>query len=188
LNGRSEWKGRASKNGLGRDRAARIEAAKDQFYRFFAPGVSSQARGKMLETALNDLFAAFGILVKHAFHLVGQNGEGVIEQIDGVIELKGALYFVEMKWYAAPVGVPEISQHLVRLMGRAEARGIFISASDYTAPAIHTSREFLQQKVIVLGTLQELVLLLEQQGDLAEFFLNKVQAAQIHNNPYFKFG
>jgi len=27
---------------------------------------------------------------------------------------------------------------------------------------------------------------LERQGDLEEFFLNKVQVAQIHKNPYFK--
>jgi restriction endonuclease Mrr len=118
--------------------------------------------------------------------LVGNAGEGIVEQIDGVIELSGALYFVEMKWYRNPVAKPEISEHLVRLMSRAEVRGIFISASDYTEPAIHTVREFLQHKVLVLSTLQEIVYLLEQQDDLAEFFTKKVQAAQIHKNPYFR--
>jgi restriction endonuclease Mrr len=91
-----------------------------------------------------------------------------------------------MKWYRNPVGKPEISEHLVRLMSRAEVRGIFISASDYTDPAFHTVREFLQHKVLILSTLQELVHLLEQQDDLAEFFTKKVQAAQIHKNPYFR--
>ena len=109
-----------------------------------------------------------------------------VEQIDGVIELGSTLYFVEMKWYRNPVGKPEISEHLVRLMSRAEVRGIFISASDYTDPAFHTVREFLQHKVLILSTLQELVHLLEQQDDLAEFFTKKVQAAQIHKNPYFR--
>jgi restriction system protein len=169
-----------------RKRFAKIEAAKNEFYLLFTPGLSHQARGKKLEVALNNLFAAYDILVKEAFHLVGESGDGIVEQINGVIELKGSLYFVEMKWYTAPVGVPEISQHLVRLMSRAEARGIFISASDYTAPALHTSREFLQHKIIVLATLQELVYLLEQQGDLANFFDKKSQAAQIHKDPYFK--
>ena len=32
---------------------------------------------------------------------------------------------------------------------------------------------------------QEVVRLLEQQDDLTEFFTKKVQAAQIHKNPYF---
>ena len=58
-------------------------------------------------------------------------------------------------------------------MSRAEVRGIFISASDYTDPAFHTVREFLQHKVLILSTLQELVHLLEQQDDLAEFFTKK---------------
>jgi len=85
-----------------------------------------------------------------------------------------------------PVGKAEISEHLVRLMGRAEARGLFISASDYTQPAIHTCREFLQHKIVALCNLQELVFLLEQQGDLADFLTQKLQSAQIHKNPYFK--
>ncbi|MCP5810203.1 restriction endonuclease, partial [Klebsiella pneumoniae] len=45
--------------------------------------------------------------------------------------------------------------------------------------------EFLQHKVVVLSTLHEIVRLLEQQDDLSEFFTKKVQAAQIHKNPYF---
>jgi restriction system protein len=169
-----------------RERKAKIESAKAEFYSLFAENLSAQARGKMLEAALNNLFKAYGILIKEAFHLVGSDGEGIVEQIDGVIEVNGLLYFVEMKWYTTRIGVPEISQHLVRLMSRAEARGIFISASEYTDPAILTAREFLQHKIVVLANLRELVRLLEQQGDLAEFFTKKVQAAQIHKNPYFE--
>jgi len=117
---------------------------------------------------------------------VGETGEGIVEQIDGVIELKGVLHFVEMKWYQKPLGRAEISEHLVRLMSRAEARGIFIAAAEYTEPAIYTAREFLQHKVVGLANLQEIVQLLEQQADLTEFLLKKIHAAQIHKNPYFK--
>lgn len=169
-----------------RERAARIEGAKHALYALFGMAVSAQERGKKLETALNDLFQAYGVLVRKAFHVVGEAGEGIVEQIDGVVEFGGVLHFVEMKWYRQPVGKPEIAEHLVRLMSRAEVRGIFISASDYTEPAVHTVREFLQHKVLVLATLQEIVQLLEKQGDLADFFTQKVQAAQIHKNPYFR--
>ncbi|MEH6541946.1 restriction endonuclease [Halopseudomonas sp.] len=168
-----------------RERSSRIEKAKHGLYALFGTSATAQVRGKMLETALNDLFEAYGVLIHKAFHLVGEEGEGIVEQIDGVIELAGTLYFVEMKWYRDPVGKPEISEHLVRLMSRAEVRGIFISASNYTEPAIHTVREFLQHKVLVLSTLQEIVRLLEQQEDLTEFFTKKAHAAQIHKNPYF---
>ena len=169
-----------------RERIARIESAKSELYSLFGASISPQERGKKLEIALNNLFDAYSVLIRKAFHLVGDMGEGIVEQIDGVIELKGALYFVEMKWYRDPVGKPEISEHLVRLMSRAEVRGIFISASDYTEPAIQTVREFLQHKVLVLVTLAELVRLLELQNDLVEFFDRKLQAAQIHKNPYFR--
>jgi restriction system protein len=38
-----------------------------------------------LESVMNKLFKAYGILVKEAFTLRGDKGEGIIEQIDGVI-------------------------------------------------------------------------------------------------------
>ena len=167
-------------------KSARIEAAKNELSGLFGASITAQTRGKRLETALNNLFNAYGILVQESFHLVGEAGEGIVEQIDGVVEIKGSLYFVEMKWYQSPIGKAEIAEHLVRLIGRAEGRGIFISASDYTEPAIHTSREFLQHKIIALATLQEIVRLVEDQADLAEFLLRKIQAAQIHKNPYFQ--
>jgi restriction system protein len=65
-----------------------------------------------------------------------------------------------MNWYKESVGKAEIAEHLVRLISRAESRGLFISASDYTQSAIHTSKEFLQHKIIALINLQEIVQLL----------------------------
>jgi restriction system protein len=169
-----------------REKTAKIEAAKIELYSLFGAAITPQARGKKLETVLNNLFHAYGILVQDSFHLVGAAGEGIVEQIDGVIEINGVLYFVEMKWYQNAVGRAEISEHLVRLIARAEARGIFIAANDFTEPAVHTSREFLQHKIIILISLQEIVRLLEKQDEFSEFLLAKVQAAQIHKNPYFK--
>jgi len=168
------------------ERAAKIESAKQDFYALFGAALTPQQRGKQLETALNNLFGAFDISVQEAFHLVGDRGEGIVEQVDGVVELKGALYFVEMKWYKYPVGKAQVSEHLVRLMGRDQARGLFISASDFTDPAIHTSRGFLQHKLVALCHLQEIVLVLDRQYDLPDFLNQKIQAAIIHKNPYFK--
>lgn len=168
------------------ERAAKIDAAKQALYALFGASLTPQQRGKKLEAALNGLFDAYGILIQEAFHLVGDSGEGIVEQIDGVIELKGSLYYIEMKWYRDPVGTAQISEHLVRLIGRPEARGLFISASDYTDPAIHTAREFLRHKVVALCHLQEIISVLEQQEDLTSFLVQKVQAAQVHKNPYFR--
>ncbi|MCY4509522.1 MAG: restriction endonuclease [Acidobacteria bacterium] len=169
-----------------RKRKDKIDEAQRTLYALFSTRLTPQQRGKQLETALNRLFHAFDIAVHEAFHLVGDQGEGIVEQVDGVIELKGTLYFVEMKWHKEPVGKAQVAEHLVRLMGRDQARGLFISASDFTDPAIHVSREFLQQKVVALCHLQELVFVLDQQHDLPAFLNDKVQAAIIHKNPYFK--
>lgn len=86
-------------------------------------------RGKQLEGVLSRLFVLDGIGVKESFHLNGNEGQGIVEQIDGVIALDGELYLVEMKWLSEPVGPDEIAPHCVRVFSRDAARGIFISAS-----------------------------------------------------------
>jgi len=89
-----------------------------------------------------------------------------------------------MKWWDKSLGVPEISNHLVRVYHRAESRAIIISASDFTKPAISTCKEALQQKVVVLCTLKEIVGLIDRQGNLKELFKKKVQAAISDKNPF----
>jgi hypothetical protein len=168
-----------------RRREAAIEQSKHDLFALVSLR-SPQGRGTALEAALNGLFKAFDIGVRNAFALVGDDGEGTVEQIDGVVELDGHLYFVEMKWWGSPLGVPEVSQHLVRVYQRAEARAIIISASDFTAPAVKTCKEALQQKVVVLCSLQEIVAMLELHVDLKESLRKKVQAAVVDKNPLYK--
>lgn len=161
------------------------EKVKTDLFSLFSEN-DKHKRGKALEGVVNALFKAYGILINDAFSITGDEGEGVVEQIDGVIELDSHMYFVEMKWWKDPIGVPEISQHLVRVYHRAESRAIIISASDFTAPAVSTCKEALQQKVIVLCTLQEIVFLLENQGDLRELIRKKVRAAIGEKNPFVR--
>jgi restriction endonuclease Mrr len=166
-------------------RKNKIDEIKTELFALFNESDRSK-RGKSLEKTLNSLFEAYGILVRSDFALTGDQGEGIIEQIDGVIELDNHVYFVELKWWKDPVGVPEISQHLVRVYHRAEGRAIIISASGFTRPAVSTCKEALQQKVVVLCSLQEIVMLLEGYSDFCEFFRKKVHAAMIDRNPYLE--
>lgn len=179
----------SKKQRAARQRAKRIqdiEGAKREFYSLFGADMEGRVRGKKLESALNSLFDAYDILVKDAFHLVGHDGEGIVEQVDGVIEFAGHLYFVEMKWLSTRLGRPHLSEHVVRLMSRAEARGIFISATEFTKPALVVARDFLKEKVLVLATLEEIVRLLETQDELADFLEKKVNSALVERNPYFR--
>ena len=143
-------------------------------------------RGKALEGVLNRLFASYGILVREAFTIKGRCGEGIIEQIDGLIELESHLYLVEMKWWNSPIGVAEVSPHLVRVFSRGgQARGLFISYTDYTDPAIAQCRDALSQgAVVILATLQEIVYLLEKEGNLKGWIKAKVHAAIVEKRPY----
>ncbi len=162
-----------------------IVALKSDLFSLFG-NENAHKRGKQLEILLNRLFLTYEISVREDFTLSGEDGEGVVEQIDGVIELDGHLYFVEMKWWKKPVGVPEISQHMMRVFTRAETRAIIISASDFTTPAIKSCKEALSKKVVILCTLEEFVMLLEKQADIPEFLRLKIQKTIIEKNPFPK--
>lgn len=143
-------------------------------------------RGKDLEGVLNRLFKAYGILVRNAFTLQGKKSEGIVEQVDGVIEFDNHLYFVEMKWCDKAIGKGEVAEHLVRVYGRAETRAIIISASGFAKPAITVAETALRQKIVVLCTLQEIVALLEGNRDLVDFLRRKVHGAMIDNCPFIE--
>jgi restriction system protein len=143
-------------------------------------------RGMALESALNRLCDIEGILVRESFTLVGDEGEGIVEQIDGVIELNGALYLVEVKWWKEPLGVPETAQHLVRVYHRPYTGGILISASGFADTVVAQHKIGLKDHVVILCDLREIVLLLEQGGDLKNLLKRKVDAAIIERNPLFQ--
>lgn len=163
-------------------RRLKLAAVKRDLYDIFSEN-NSQKRGKALEGILNRLFEASGILVREAFALGGSKGEGIVEQIDGVVEIEGALYLIEMKWWHKPLGVGEVSHHLVRIHNRGQARGIIISESGYTGPAITICKEALRDTVIILCKLEEIVMLLEHEKDLKAFLRAKINAAIIDKNP-----
>jgi len=150
------------------ERKAKLEQVKKDLYALFGP-TDPQKRGKQLEDVLNRLFQTAGVLVREAFTRVAPTAEGVVEQIDGVIELDGEIYLVEMKWWDKPLGTGEVSQHLVRVFSRNCARGLLISYSGFTDPAVTICKESLARMVVALCGLQEVVQLLEREDDLAEF-------------------
>ncbi len=148
-------------------------------------GRNPQQRGKALESVLNRLFKEGGVLIREAFTIRGENGEGIVEQIDGVIEIDGEVYLVEMKWWKEPLGPGDVAQHQVRVYHRGHVQGIFISYSGYTDAALLSCKESLQRAVFVLCTIQEIVKLLERESDLKEWLKTKINAAKIHKNPLF---
>lgn len=144
-------------------------------------------RGKALVSVLNELFDCYGILVSEAFTISGDYGEGIIEQIDGLTCLDKRYYFVEMKWWNKEIGRREISEHLVKIANRGgNVRGLFISYSKYTEPAIIECRNALNRNaVVVLATLEEIFKLLDNEGDLKTWLRKKERAAIIDRKPLY---
>lgn len=163
-----------------------IEGIKTRLFELFNLDDKPQERGKLLESVLNDLFRAYGIHIRENFVRKALDSATVLEQVDGVIELGGTIHLVEMKWLKDPVGVADFGPHLVRVMGRADASGIFISNSEFTQPAITQCAEFLNVRTTFLCSLEEIVMLLQRQGDLLDLLKRKSQAAIINKQPFLK--
>jgi restriction endonuclease Mrr len=101
-----------------------------------------------------------------------------------VITLDGEIYLLEMTWLSSPVGVAEIAPHFVRVFVRNAARGIFISASGFSDPAVKQSTDALGKMVSVLCELEELVRLLEHpNGNVRDFLREKIEAAIAERRP-----
>lgn len=170
-----------------REQKAKRDKVKADLFALF--GVQdAHKRGKLLEPVLNELFESHDILVRESFTIKGNCGEGVIEQIDGLIELEGHLYLVEMKWWNTPIGVGDIAPHLVRVFSRGgQARGLFISYTDFTEPAIAQCRDaIIRGAVVVLSNLDEIVALLNAEGDLKKWLKAKLRAAIVDKQPFVR--
>jgi hypothetical protein len=167
-------------------RRERIEEVGNKLGTLFGMEDAPQARGKLLEAVLNDLFKAYGVHVREDFKRRDPESSVVLEQIDGVITLDGSIHLVEMKWLKTPVGVAEFGTHLVRVFGRANASGIFISNSKFTQSVVTQCRDFLNQRTTFLCSLQEIVMLLQRKDDFVGFLRRKSQAAIVDKNPYLE--
>ncbi len=167
------------------ERRQKLESIKRDLFALFSAN-DPRARGLDAEDIFNNLFKFHGILVRQAFRRTMEETKGIIEQIDGVIELDGEIYLVEMKWLKDKVGVADVSEHLVRVFNRHSSRGIFISATEPTGSALQICKESLTKAVVFICNVQEIVILLENQGDLLTFLRQKLQAAIVDKNPYFK--
>jgi hypothetical protein len=163
---------------------AELLAIKDDLFSIFRMTEDqSQERGKSLAGILNHFFRAYDIPVREAFEFIDQTNRELTEYLNGVIEIDGELFLVEMKWRNDPVGMPEVSQHLVRLFNLGHAGLILISNSKFTLPAVITCKDALSQKIVVLCELEEIVTLLGRDSSLKDFLRAKIVAARKGRKP-----
>jgi restriction system protein len=169
-----------------RERRSKRDAIREDLLALL-PSTNPSARGHELERILARLFAHDEVLVKESFTVTSPSGNGIVEQIDGVIEVDGNQYLVEMKWHDSPLGVGDVSQHFTRVFGRAQSRGIFIVHPGYTATAVETARENLRSAPFILCTLSEIVQILEAGVTVTEWLRPKIRAAVSEKEPLRQF-
>jgi restriction system protein len=165
-------------------RAARQRIA-DQLAALFSEA-NAQYRGKRLESILNELFRIDGVLVTEAFELRSE-AHGLVEQIDGVIEFESELYLVELKWWSQRLGPGDVSQHMLRVFARGQARGIFIANPGFTEAAIESVREHLHRAPFILAELEEIVRILHDDVSTRDWLRPKLRAAQAEKRPLRKY-
>jgi hypothetical protein len=111
-----------------------------------------------------------------------------LEQIDGVIEIDHRHYLVEMKWEKEPLGTDPMVKHIGRIFMRknsGDIRGMVISASGFTGPAIENMKKAKTAGAFVFGcTLFHVFRVLEERGDLREFCRQRIVAADVDENPF----
>lgn len=130
------------------------------------------------------MFALDGLLVREAFALTSDEGAGIVEQIDGVVELDNNLYLVEAKFYSANLGVGDVAQHMVRVSRRSGIRGLFVVHPGFSAAAIESVKDELHRSVFVLATIEELVRVFESDAPLTDWLRNKARHAAIDRDPH----
>jgi restriction system protein len=165
-------------------RRDRIEKIKGDLFSLFTE-TNAQKRGKNLESVLNGYFKVYEILVKEDFKRLGEPGEGIIEQLDGIVEIDNHIYLVEMKWKKDSIGSDDIYSHLGRIYHRANAHGIFISASGYSPSGVTAAKEALvRNALLVMFDLEEFVKIIEGEIDFKNYLRDKIKSAIIEKEPY----
>jgi len=112
--------------------AARTAALSELRTRFYglAADPDRQAAGLALQDLLNDLFRLFDLEPRQPFLVSG-------EQIDGAFLLDYQTYLMEAKWTKEPVPESDLLVFRGKVEGKsAFTRGLFISLSGFSAPAI----------------------------------------------------
>lgn len=102
-----------------------------------------QKRGLEFEKFFTNLMKTNGMPVEEGFRIVG-------EQIDGAIKHDGHFYLVELKWQKEKSSQKEIASLFMKVEGKLEARGLFISMQGFTKECLESLPKGKNLKVILL--------------------------------------
>ena len=159
-----------------RGKAQDLNALTTAFNNLYGTGLAPQARGRLFETFLRELFNRQSIQMRDHFRLTG-------EEIDGTFKFEGENYVVEAKWQEASVATSQLYHFAMKVDGKMHGRGLFISVNGFSNEAI---RAIVHGKHIqtMLMDGQDISHVLEQRISLEDMLDYKIRAAQTRGEVY----
>lgn len=156
-------------------------AVKADLFRLFSE-TDPQKRGIALEPVLGRLFAAEDLFVRESF-TVRKDERGVVEQIDGAIDIDARTFLVEIKWYQEKLARKDVAPSLVSVFSRSDVGLVLISASGFHSSALQDVESALRDRTVILVELREIVAALEQDSPVADLLRAKISSAHLDKNP-----
>lgn len=159
-----------------RIKAADLKALHQAFTQLFGTGMSPQARGKLFETFLRELFSRQSVNMGDHFCLKG-------EEIDGTFKFEGENYIVEAKWQEASVSTGQLYHFARKVDGKMHGRGLFVSVNGFSRDGIEAIVRGKQiQTILMDGEHRSHVL--EERLTLESLLDYKIRAAQTRGDVY----
>jgi hypothetical protein len=155
---------------------ADLSALTTAFQKMFGTGMTVQARGRLFERFLQELFNRQSIAMGDAFRIVG-------EQIDGTFKFEGENYIVEAKWQNAASSTGDLYKFAHKVDGKMHGRGMFISVNDFSNEAIRAIVVGKHIKTMLMDG-EDLSYILEGRVSLEKMLDYKIRAAQTRGDVY----
>lgn len=153
-----------------REKGQDLSALKSAFGKMFGSDLTPQARGKLFERFLQELFSRQSIKMGDPFSING-------EQIDGSFKFEGENYIVEAKWQDPSTSTGDLYKFAYKVDGKMHGRGVFISVNGFSNQSLEAVVHGKHIKTILIDG-GDLSHVLDDRISLEAMLDYKVRAAQ----------
>ncbi|MGQ0589820.1 MAG: restriction endonuclease [Sphingosinicella sp.] len=157
-------------------KAQDLSALKSAFAKMYGTDLTPQARGRLFEHFLRELFSRQSIQMGDHFRLKG-------EEIDGTFKFEGENYIVEAKWQDPSVSTGQLYKFAHKVDGKMHGRGLFISVNGFSHEGIEAIVHGKHIQTLLMDG-QDLSFVLEDLISLEAMLDYKIRAAQTRGDVY----
>jgi len=159
-----------------RSNTADLLALTSAFTKMFGSGMTVQARGRLFERFLQELFNRQAVKMGDPFRING-------EQIDGSFKFEGENYIVEAKWQDASSSTSDLYTFAHKVDGKMHGRGMFISVNGFSKEGITAIVQGKHIKTVLVDG-EDINAVLEKRITLEALLDYKIRAAQTRGEVY----